>query len=129
MVKYLYLLKKINLYLIENFEVIENKIKIWKTKIDYKSERKRCNLKNSYKYGIYVLHFYKFYIIFGSLGAFFFFIMNLRIPLFNMKKSYYYFIKILYFIIIIQNSYIYIILIKSTFILIIFLKIVLSSHL
>ena len=65
--------KKINLYLIENFEVIENKIKIWKTKIDYKSERKRCNLKNSYKYGIYVLHVYKFYIIFGSLAPFFFF--------------------------------------------------------
>ena len=63
------------------------KIKFERQKFDYKSERKRCNLKNSYKYGIYVLHFYKFYIIFGSLGAFFFFIMNLRIPLFNIKKK------------------------------------------
>ena len=78
------------------------------------------------------------FILFLVRSELFFFIMNLRIPLFNIKKSYYYFIKILYFIIIIQNSYIYIILIiliynmnynKSTFILIIFLKIVLSSHL
>ena len=48
------------------------KIKFERQKFNYNSERKRCKMLNSFKYGICVLRFYKFYIIFGWLITFLF---------------------------------------------------------
>ena len=85
----------INLFLIENFEVIK-KIKIkFKRNFDYKGERERCKLLNSYKYVIYVLPVYKYYIICGSLAPFFFFSLIFVLFYLILKKSDYYFTKIL----------------------------------
>ena len=82
-----------------------------------------------------MFHFYKFYVACSSLAPFFLFLINLFILLFNFTKKD---ITLLsknnsYYIIIIQNIYIYIILIiliydKSIFIQIHFLKIALSSY-
>ena len=59
-----------------------------------------------------MFHFSKFYITCASLEPFFLFLINLLILLFNFnKKDYSYIKKNFYYIIIIQNSYIYIILI------------------